>query len=750
MHIIWLFLALLGCRQNEYRGYEVKENEIIISTTGSLKLQVDLVSSDVARIWLANTLKKDPSFAVDKESWNRVPYTVDDLPSYLRIKTKDLSIRIAKSTLAVDFYLEDDKTPISLSDISHESWSFGKPYVYRELKDSEHFYGLGQDNQEYLGTLDRRGTTRALWTGQKISRGRVTADIPIPFFLSTGAEGGGYGMFFDNSYYTEFDLGNTSPSYYSWKANGGEFLYYFFKGPEFKTILDRYTALTGRPSMPNSWTLGFMQSKCAYQTWDEIDNVVKTMKDKDIPLTGMAIDFDWAEQLQNYKWHPRWKGQSAERMKGYAQQGIKFLLSQSGPMIQKTSSIYDEGLKRGVFATDGKGNTVTCGYYGGDLLDFTSPSIEDWLWSHISHLYDEGVGGWWLDLTEPEDEPPQTIYQGGPAAKIHNVFSLLSSKAYYHMQTTYDATTRPFILTRTGFAGIQKYGVAMWTGDIYSDYETFAAQIPALLNSSMSGIPYWTNDSGGFLSGYYKDNLIDHGLLYERWLQFSVFAPITRAHHVGLAEPYAFGPEVEAGAKNYLKLRSSLLPYIYSHYQETYKTGMPLVRPLILEYQKDPNVINLKDEFLFGKYLLVAPIITEKTVSRSVYLPEGTWFALEDDLEYQGGQTYLVQADQHKIPVFVKAGAIIPKTQGEDIALDIYPIQESKFTLYQDDESRTPKFTETEIVVTKEKIEIHQSNKLLTPKAYIIRNHLKNKIVEYRIDTDDKLDYYLGLTTQAG
>ena len=740
---MWLLVVLfLGCHPSPSSSY-IKEGNEIVLTSGKVKLRVDLVSSDVVRIWLAEEHKKDPSFAVERESWDKVSYTIDDTPNILKIKTKDLSIRINKSSLSVDFYQEDDKTPISLGDTSHEGWSSGSPYVYRELKDSEHFYGLGQDNKEYLGVLDRRGTVRTLWTGQKISRGRVTADIPIPFFLSTGGEGGGYGMFFDNSYYTEFDLGNTSPTYYSWKAKGGEVLYYFFKGPEFKTILDRYTALTGRPSMPNPWTLGFIQSKCAYQTWDEIDTVVKTMRAKDIPLTGMAIDFDWAEQLQNYKWHPRWGGQSPERLKGYAQQGIKFLLSQSGPMIQKTSSIYQEGLARGVFATDGKGNTVTCGYYDGDLLDFTSPNIEDWLWSHISHLYDEGIGGWWLDLTEPEGEPPQTMYQGGAAAKIHNVFSLLSSKAYYNMQTKYDLNARPFILTRTGFAGIQKYGVAMWTGDVYSDYETFAAQIPALLNSGMSGVPYWTNDSGGFLEGYYKDNLVDHGLLYERWLQFSVFSPITRAHHVGLSEPYNFSPEVEAGARKYLKMRASLLPYIYSYLWETHKTGMPLVRPLILEYQKDPNVINIKDEFLFGKYLLVAPIITEKTYSRSVYLPEGTWFSLEDDVEYQGG-TYLLKADQHTILVFVKAGAIIPRAQGEDLTVDIYPTQEeSKFTLYQDDESLIPKFTETEIKVTKEKIEIHQSNNLFRPKSYLIRKHLNNKIVEYIIETDQKLNYVL-------
>ena len=730
----------------KFAGFTVKGNDVTIVTLGTPRLRITVTSPQTVRVWFEEKGKfvKEPSYAVVSEQWPAIDFSVTDQGSYIRILTANLSVRINKKPIRIDFFKADDTTLISADDQSKGMGfsSDNSRFVYRLMGPSEHFYGLGQDNAAYLGNLDRRGSVRTLWTGQQINKGRVTAEIPVPFFMSTGELGGGYGMFFDNTYRTEFNMGKESDSYFSWKAGGGKLLYYFIYGPSFNKIIEQYTSLTGRPSMPPLWTLGYIQSKCTYYTWPEMDEVVSNMRQKQIPLDAMVIDYDWPDQLQNFKWNKRWNGQSPAKLKEYAAAGVKVMISNSGPMIRKESSNYQDGLAAGIFATDGKGSTVTCGHYGGDLMDFTAPNMKAWLWPQLRHLYDEGIAGWWLDLTEPEGEPTQTVYKGGPAAKIHNVYSMLNTKTYYEMQKEYDPSSRPFILTRTGFSGIQRYGVAIWSGDINSDYETFAAHCPEALNTGLSGIPFWTNDSGGFLSGLYKNNIKDHGLLYQRWLQFSTFAPITRAHHVGPAAPYMFGPEIEESSRKYLQLRYRLLPYLYAMTWESHNTGAPIMRPLIYAYQNDPNVTGLKDQFLFGDALMVAPVLAEGITSRNVYFPEGRWIDYDYGFQYEGGQTYGVSAPQDRIPLFVRSGAIIPMAPAmqftaekpwDPITFDLYPDGASEFKMYVDDgksdafESQQ-KFTETIITTSGApeavSIAINESNKLFAPGAYRLQVHL--------------------------
>ena len=729
-----------------YQSYSIDGREATIQSSGAPGVRLTFVEPGVVRVWVAGDgrFSRETSFAVTGEPDAAVSLKASDEADVLWLNSGTIAARIHKNPLRIDFYKADQHAPLLEQEDAHGiGWGEdGSRFAYYKMGGEEHFYGLGQDNEAYLGRLDRRGSSRDMWTGQKINKGKVTADIPIPFFLSTGLKGGGYGLFFDNSYRTELNMGKESNDYYFWRAKGGDLLYYFIYGPSFPQIVTRYTALTGRPPLPPLWTLGFIQSKCAYQDWAEMDTVVSTMRDKKIPLDAMVIDYDWPDQMQNFKWHKRWIGQSPAKIKAYRDQGIKVMISNSGPMIRKESSNYQDGMKHEIFASDGKGSTVVCGHYGGDLMDFTAPQMKAWLWPQLKPLYDAGIVGWWLDLTEPEGEPAQTLYHGGTSAKIHNVYSLLNTKIYYEMQKEYDPASRPFILTRTGFAGIQKYGAAIWSGDIASDYETFAAHCPEALNAGLSGIPLWTNDSGGFLTGLYKKNMHDHGLLYERWLQFSAFAPIARAHHVGPSAPYMFGPDVEKGARHYLELRYQLMPYIYSYMFAAHEEGSPLMRPLIYEFQDDPQVVDLKDEYLFGRELLVAPVFQEDQTMRKVYFPSGTWIDYDYGYQYQGPKTYVVRAEQGRLPLFVRAGAIIPmapqmvhtgEKPWDPITFDIYPAGSSSFKLYADDGNSpdyasTQKFTKTAIksVVGRGKVVVtlEESGKLFAPKSYVFKMHL--------------------------
>jgi alpha-glucosidase len=729
-----------------YKSYAHQGETVIVKTSGDARLEVRAVAPDVLRIWLdpKGALQKKSSVSVLDEKKAGPIFKVKDEAEVLRLFTSELELRIQKKPLRLDFYetrsgqwITGEKPDGGLG------WrDDGAVFLENRLGSTEHIYGLGEDNDAFLGRLDRRGSRRDMWTGQEIRKGHVTADIPINFFMSTGNEGGGYGMFFDNSYRTVFDMGAADPAVWSWQAENGEALFYLIHGPDFPNILDRYTELTGRPSMPPLWALGFIQSKCCYWDWTEIDEVTREMTERQIPFDVMVIDYNWSKVPMDFQWADRWGDRIKEKLEDYEKQGRRFLLSNAGPMIRKEASNYQSALNLGLFAKDDQGHTVSCGHYGGDLLDFTNEKIQDWLWPQLKPLYDQGIDGWWLDLTEPEGEPPQTLYQEGPRALVHNKFSLLNTKAYYEMQSRAYPRDRVFILTRTGFAGIQRYGSAIWTGDTWSDYATFMAHVPEALNTTMSGIPYWTNDTGGFLQGLYKDNMEDHGRLYERWLQFSVYSPITRVHHVGPSAPYMFGPAVEASARHYINERYRLLPYIYSYSWEAYRSGSPLMRPLIFEYQNDPAVLNIKDQYLLGQNLLVAPVLTERSEQRRVYFPEGRWIDQDYGHEFEGGRSYCVAAPRSRIPVFLRSGAIIPKAPlmqhtGEKpwdpLTLELYPDGTSEFRLYQDDGETTDFAQEKAYTETMIRMALHdasidltldESNKRFVPSRYQIRMHL--------------------------
>jgi alpha-glucosidase len=569
--------------------------------------------------------------------------------------------------------------------------------------------------------------------------------------LSTGRQGHAYGVFFDNVHRLRFDLAKTNAGEVRCDADGGEIDLYVIDGPRLADAVERYTSLTGRPSLPPLWALGYWQSKCQYNNWDDVDEAHRQLTSRGFPVDVMVIDAGWPEIVTDYVWAKRWSAAEsghgltpAEKIADYAKKGVKIVMSQSGPMVREDSPTFASGWAAGVFATDGQGHPVECGYYGGNLLDFTSPHLNGWLWPQTRRLNESGVAGWWLDLTEPEGEPPQTHYAGGLPANVHNQYSLLCTRSFEGVQLAVHPDQRPFILTRAGSAGLQRHHAAVWTGDIYSDYATLRAHPPEMLNSGLSGFNWWTCDTGGFLTGYYRnDQFGAHARLYERWMQFSVFSPITRAHKAGGApEPYQFGPAVEQSTCHYLQLRYRLLPYIYSYAWEASQRGLPIVRPLALEFPDDPQSVAAPgDEYLFGRELLVAPVLFEGQTNRRVYFPPGRWIDWDYGYEYAGGREWVVAAPPNRIPVAVRAGAIIPlaadmKNTGEKswdpLTLEIFPSGRSSFALYRDDGAtfayRQGESTLTRLTVDETgdsvRLAIDESNKRFAPSTYHLRFHL--------------------------
>ncbi|HZZ58805.1 MAG TPA: TIM-barrel domain-containing protein [Opitutaceae bacterium] len=646
---------------------------VSFSHADPLACRLESISPGITRIWY------EPA----GQPFRRLPsLAVPDLPPTRRVSTALVGG-------------EDFSTLLHVERRPDGSWT-----LTMGLAPEEHLYGLGQDNKNN-GRLDRRGTIRDLWAGQQIESGNVTAQYPIPLLLSSGRGGHAYGLFFDNTHRLKFDLGATQRDRLEVDADGGEIDLYVLDGPRLADVIGHYTALTGRPSLPPLWALGYWQSKCTFWDWDQLDRAYRTLMADGFPVDVMVIDADWPEVVTDYRWAARWIASGhgltpAQKIAEYAREGVRIVMSQSGPMVNPASPTFATGWAQGIFATDGQGHPVECGYYHGDLLDFTNPQLNNWLWPQTRKLDEAGIGGWWLDLDEPEGEPPQTRYYAGTPAEIHNQFALLCALSFEGVQLAVHPNQRPFLLSRAASAGMQRHHAAVWSGDIYSDYATLRAHPPEMLNTGLSGMPYWTCDTGGFLEGYYKnDRYGAHARLYARWMEFSAFSPITRAHKVVDPFPYDFGPQTEAIARHYLKLRYQLMPYIYSYAAEASRDGLPIVRALPLEYPSDPGALAARgDEYLFGRDLLVAPVVTEDQTRRTVYFPPGRWFDWDYGYEYQGGRTWTVAAPLTRIPVAVRAGAIIPlapemRHTGEKpwdpLTVEIYPEGHSEFTLYRDD-----------------------------------------------------------------
>ncbi len=741
---------------------EIKRDGSICEMTNGrdLRMKVTVVNEETFAIsFYLDGNKEEKSYTVQEKQEQRPEVQIAEQEDLISIRTASLILEIDRTYLKYRFL--DSERHVIASSYREEPVSLNKDGGFRlalSLREEECLYGLGEDNDVSGGSLNRRGSRRDMITGQRINRNHVTADFPVPFLLSLGRKQP-YAIYVDNTYRLDVDLGKTKHDCLSVAAAGGPCRFYFFSGKSVSRIHENYMKLIGMPALPPLWALGFMQSKCSFQDWDELDDVLYRYKEAEIPLDCIVFDFDWVEYFNNYKWHPRWKGLSPEKISQYRKEGIHFMVSNSGPMLKKNADTFESALEAGVLARDDEGNTITCGHYSGELIDFTNPDTEKWIEPQLTRVLDDGVEGWWLDLTEPEGDSPNTMYFAGRTEKIHNLFSNFTADVYHRVSEKHNPGRRSFVLTRTGVAGIQRKPTAVWTGDVYSEYGTFEAHIPEALNTGLSGIPMWTSDTGGFISttnndrypyNLYQNDIAAHSLLYERWMQFSCFTPIMRVHHAGgEAVPFCYTELMVNGLRHYIRLRYQLLPYIYSAYYESHLHGTPIMRPMFWHYSEDRNTYDLKDQYLFGEWLLVAPVIREETDRREVYLPEGTWYDWDYGHQYEGGQTIEVFAPQNRIPVFVREGAILPMVSDmrntdemswERIEVQIYPgarLEHTEYTMYADDGHSTEYlddvYTETRFVCGMDgdqlQLRMERNNDLFPTKELILHIHT-NRIPE--------------------
>lgn len=580
----------------------------------------------------------------------------------------------------------------------------GRPGLELQLVDREALFAMG----EGTGPLDRRGSVREFWNidvlghAPAIHPALPSLYVAIPFALSL-RDGRAAGLFWDNPGRQRWDLGSSDPRRWVLRADTGAIDLYLFLGPTVESVLRAYARLTGTPPMPPEWALGYHQSRYSYETQARVEAVAREFRRRDLPCDALYLDIDHMEGYRVFT-----VGEGFPDLPGMtrrlARNGMRTVaIVDPGVKDARGFPVLRRGARRRAFvqAPGGTGDHVGRVWPGpARFPDFLRAEVRAWWGDEQRALLDQGIEGIWNDMNEPADFsrpdktlPPDAVHRTDsgprPHAEVHNLYGQAMAQASREGLLRHRPGRRPFVVTRAGYAGIQRQSI-VWTGDTSSHWDHLRDAVPMLLNLSLSGVPFCGGDVGGFLGNATPE-------LFLRWLQFAAFTPFFRNHsNTGTRdqEPWAFGPEVEAIARETLRLRYQLIPFLYCLVRRAAEVGDPILRPLLYHHANDPVAVACNSQFLVGRDLLVAPVLEPGCPARGVYLPNGVWYDFWTGERLVGGRSILAQTPMERIPVFVRGGGILPlapvrnSTQepaGETIALHLWPGPEGRLSWYEDD-----------------------------------------------------------------
>jgi alpha-glucosidase len=546
--------------------------------------------------------------------------------------------------------------------------------VRRRAPAGARYYGFG----ERTGRLDRRGRRLTFWNTDAYdpALGGWRADQDplyqsIPFYLAVDA-GVAHGVFTDDTHRLEIDVAAADPGAVEVVSHGDAVDQYVIAGPALREVLRRYTALTGRTPLPPRWALGFHQSRWGYASAAEVEGVAGELRARDLPADGLWLDIQHMDRFRTFTWDPVAFTDPEGLLARLAAQGFHVtVIADPGLAVDPTWPIYADALAgRHFLETPAGAPFLGMAWPGASSWpDFTRAETRAWWGEHVAGLAARGVAGVWLDVNEPTTFPeggggttiPDEVIARGDAtrpatmAEVHNVYANLEARATWEALAAAAPERRPFVLSRAGYAGIQRWA-AVWTGDAPSRWESLAQQLPMLLGMGLSGVPLVGSDVGGYSGGASPE-------LYARWLAVGAVSPFFRAHvtsGVPGQEPWRFGPEALDIARAHLHERYRRLPYLYSLLAEAAATGLPPLRPMILEFQDDDRFLDVDDQAMLGPFLLVAPVVEPGVLTREVVLPAGRWFEARSGAVVEGPVTITVDVTLAALPMFVRAGAILP------------------------------------------------------------------------------------------
>lgn len=679
---------------------------IPLPAPNGIHARLAVLAPDVFRLRVGqeNGPATPPSGAVVDRPASEVPATVRRSRTGIRITTASGEFHWNGRTCAWE--LMDRRGLVAFrsrggsTGFDHE----GRPGFALELADREALFGMG----EGTGILDRRGTVREFWNidvlghAPAIHPALSSLYVAIPFAISL-RDGRAAGLFWDNPGRQRWDLGATDPRRWDLRAGTGIIDLFFFLGPTVESVVRGYSRLTGTMPMPPEWALGYHQSRYSYETQARVEAVAREFRRRELPCDALHLDI---HHMDGYRVFTVGEGfpDLPAMTRRLARNGIRTVaIVDPGVKDDPRFPVLRRGRRRKAFveAPGGTGDHIGRVWPGASRFpDFLDPAVRRWWGDEQRALLDQGIDGIWNDMNEPADFdrpdktlPPEARHHTGDGvhlhAAVHNLYGQAMAQASRDGLLRHRPGQRPFVVTRAGYAGIQRHAI-VWTGDTSSHWEHLREAVPMLLNLSLSGVPFCGGDVGGFLGNASAE-------LFVRWLQFAAFTPFLRNHsNLGTRdqEPWAYGPEVEAVARETLRLRYQLIPYLYGLVRQAADTGEPVMRPLLWHHANDPVAVACNTQFLVGRDLLVAPVLEPGCPSRSVYLPNDVWYEFWTGERRVGGRPVLADTPLDRIPIYVRAGGLLPlapvrnstrEPAGDTVALHLWPGPEGSLLWYEDD-----------------------------------------------------------------
>ncbi len=667
------------------------------------KIDVTVLSPEVIRIRsIVNDQAEHPDFswAVVSTDLGEKLFQTQQLEDLVVLKTSRLEIRFTLNPFRVSIF--DSKGTLLNEDDPQKGMARAdkEVVVWKTMPSDEFYYGLGEKS----GALIRKGKSYSFWNSDIPNYKADTDPLyqTIPFFYGI-RKGIAYGIFFDNTYFSYFNFGKENPELYSFGATGGEMNYYFIYGPKPLDVLQKFSVLTGKMPMPPKWALGYQQCRWSYYPESRVREIAQNFRSRQIPCDVIYLDIHYMDAYKCFTWDNTRFPNPKQLTSDLAKDGFGVVtIIDPGIKNEQGYWVYDSGIQGDHFVKKSDGQYFVGSVWPGPCVfpDFTRQTSRDWWGSLYKPLLDAGIRGFWNDMNEPSvfDSPNKTFdldarHDGGgyPSdhRQNHNVFGMQMVRGTYEGLLKLRPNERPLVLTRAGYAGVQRYS-AIWTGDNISSWEHLYMAVPMCLSVSISGNPFIGSDIGGFIGN-------PTGELFARWMELGIFTPFMRAHSVIDAknkEPWEFGAEYEAINKKSIELRYKFMPYIYTQFYTASTTGIPIMRPLFFDYPEDGNMVFRDQEFLFGNSLLVAPVLGEGDTKRSLRLPAGNWYDYWANEKIEGNKDITVDAPIDRLPLFVKAGSIIPTQQIvqytgqapiDPLTLEIFPDTQANGTLYEDD-----------------------------------------------------------------
>ncbi|MFT8325393.1 glycoside hydrolase family 31 protein [Oenococcus sicerae] len=667
-------------------GYESQDQQVTVNFVDS-KLELFVITPTIVRIF-KNRGRSDNSYAIDGDKTQKTPYEVIKADNGIKLQTDNLTLKIdgdekidvydakgnplvldyrqSREPLPTDMDAEHRKTVGAeghdVGDLNHGESNYYE--VIKALSADEQFYGLG----DKTGFLNKRGYEYGNWNSDvpqvhTEAMTKLYKTIPVLYGIKNNHP---YGLFFDNTYKSHFDIGKESDAYYFYSAVDGNLDYYILGGDSLQEVVANYTYLTGRVPLPQKWLLGYQQSRWGYSVSDQrVREIADGFAKYDLPLDVIHLDIDYMTGYRDFTWDESKYADPKAFVAEMGRRGIRLMpILDAGVKKDDDYDIYKEGIEKDYFAKSPDGRAYVNQVWPGDAVfpDFARKEVRDWWAKHIKFYTDLGACGIWNDMNEPASFkgplPDDIVFHNGEEVsdhrRMHNVFGHNMARAAYDGLKAATGK-RPYVITRAAYSGTQKYST-VWTGDNQSLWSHLQMAIPQLSNLGLSGFAFAGTDIGGFQANTTAE-------LLTRWLEASLFVPLFRNHAqmgVRYQEPWSFGEPTLSIYRKFLKLRYRFVPYLYDQFYQETQNGLPVMRPLVLNDDQDPKVRNINDEYMVGDTILVAPIVEQGADKRLVYLPAGDWIDFNSQAEYGGHTMIIVDAPIDTLPIFIKKNTILP------------------------------------------------------------------------------------------